>query len=338
MSFDHPEFDGHEQIIWFHDEATGLKAITALHRQRGGAALGGIRFRAYASTDEALTDVLRLSRAMSYKWALSGLAYGGGKSVVIATAEEKTPELLRAMGDCIESLKGRYVGAPDVGSNASDMAIIRERTRHVAGLPGSDTSVPTARGLYYAIESMAQQQLSRDSVAGVHVAVQGLGGVGGRLCRHLADAGVTLTVADVNSELAGQVASDCGGQVVSPEEILAVEADVLSPCALGAVLNEQSIPGIRARLICGAANNQLATPEDAERLRAAGITWAPDYVASAGGIIGGSVELGDIDAEECEARLRGIGTTLAEVLDRAARDGINTDAAAQAMASAILSA
>ncbi|MEM7707903.1 MAG: Glu/Leu/Phe/Val dehydrogenase dimerization domain-containing protein [Pseudomonadota bacterium] len=336
MAFDHPEFDGHEEVVWFHDAPTGLRAITALHRVRGGSALGGIRFLPYPDDHAALTDVLRLSRAMTYKWALTGLEFGGGKSVVIADPEQKTPDLLHAMGRCIDSLHGRYHGAPDVGSCAEDMAVIRESTQYVAGLPGSDTSVPTAKGLFHAIAAMAKVTLDATDLAGVSVAIQGAGGVGGRLCRHLGEAGAVVKVADVDSRLAEEAAGSCGGEVIPPEQILSERADILSPCALGAVLNEDSIPKLGAKVICGAANNQLAELADADRLLEADVTWAPDYVVSAGGIIGGAREMGIIDDAGCNARLEGIGDTLLKVLDRARREHVNTDQAAKAMAREII--
>ncbi len=336
MAFDHPEFDQHEEVLWFNDKDSGLRAITALHRVRGRGALGGIRFLPYANAEAALTDVLRLSRAMSYKWALTGLPFGGGKSVVISTQQAKTPGLLRALGRCIDSLNGRYVGAPDVGSCASDMSVVREETQFVAGLPGSDTSVPTAKGLFHAIAAVAKTTLGADSLEGVCVAVQGVGGVGGRLCDHLAQAGVKIKVADVDSALANAVALRCGAEVIAPDQISSEPADIFSPCALGAGLNEQSIACLAAPVVCGAANNQLATPMDAQRLEAAGITWAPDYVVSAGGIIGGACEMGEIDQASCEQRLQEIGQTLLQVLSRARDEQVNTDEAAQRMAREIL--
>ncbi|MFK7956762.1 MAG: Glu/Leu/Phe/Val dehydrogenase dimerization domain-containing protein [Lysobacterales bacterium] len=332
MAFDHPEFDGHEEVVWFHDAASGLKAITALHRVRGKAALGGIRFLPYPNENAALTDVLRLSRAMSYKWALTGLGFGGGKSVVIADPATKTPELLRSVGRCIETLGGRYLGAPDVGSSASDMTFVRETTAYVAGLPGSDTAVPTAKGLFHAIEAMARAKLGVSDLTGVCVAVQGAGGVGGRLCHHLAEAGAAVKVADTDASVCAAVVQSTGAEMVDVDQIQRTPADIFSPCALGAVLSQHTIPSLGAQLICGAANNQLAEVDDADRLTAAGITWAPDYVVSAGGILGGAREIGEITEAECEQRLLDIGGTLMKVLDKAEAGSLNTDQAAKAMA------
>ncbi len=336
MAFDHPEFDGHEKVVWFHDGATGLKAISALHRVRGNAALGGIRFLPYPNEDAALTDVLRLSRAMTYKWALTGLDLGGGKTVVIADPKAKTPDLLRALGRCIDSLGGRYIGAPDVGSCASDMTFVQETTSYVAGLPGSDTAVPTAKGLFHAISAMAQAKLGVSDLSGVCVAVQGAGGVGGRLCGHLAEAGARVKVADIDEAVCADMATRSGVELVEPSQILQTTADILSPCALGAVLNEQTIPTLGAQLICGAANNQLSQPSDAERLTAAGITWAPDYVVSAGGILGAAREIGQITDGECEQRLLDIGDTLVKVLTRSEEAAVSPSQSAETMALEVL--
>lgn len=333
MAFDHPEFDAHQQVAYCCDPAVGLRAIIALHRVRSGKALGGIRFFNYPNADAALTDVLRLSRAMSYKWALAGYPMGGGKAVVLLEhPADKTPELLRSLGRFVAALGGRYICAPDVGSTSQDMAIIREETEHVAGLPGADTSVPTALGLFHGIRAMARAVHGVDSLQGLSVAVQGAGGVGSKLCRHLVEAGARVLVADVDPERAAAVAEATGAEVCPAEKVLSCEVDILSPCAMGGVLNEASIASLKAPAVCGAANNQLATPEDAERLAAANIAWAPDYVVSAGGIIGGTRELGLIDQAECERRLAGIYDTTLKVLDLSKAERVNTDAAARSLA------
>ncbi len=333
MVFEHPEWDGHEEVVYLHDAASGLRAIVALHRVRGGASLGGIRCFPYPDSAAALTDVLRLSRAMTYKWALTGLGWGGGKTAVLADPRtDKTPQLLRALGRAIGRFDGRYRCAPDVGTDADDMVVLREETEHVAGLPGAETSVATAIGLYHALRAMARHVLGRDGLGGVRIAVQGAGGVGSRLCRHLADAGAEVLVADVDAERVAAVCAATGARAIDAATVLAAEVDLLAPCALGGILDERSIPTVRARGICGAANNQLATEVDAERLRRHAIVWAPDYVVSAGGILSGAHELGRIDADELAARLEAIHDTLLEVLERAEREGVSTEGAARAMA------
>ncbi len=333
MVFEHLEWDGHEEILHLHESEVGLRAIIALHRVRGGAALGGIRFRPYESGEAALTDVLRLSRAMTHKWALTGLGWGGGKSVILGDpARDKSAELLRAFGTAVDRLGGRYLCAPDVGTNADDMAVIREATRYVAGLPGADTSVATAIGLFHGLRAMAERVLGRPSLDGVTIAVQGAGGVGAKLCGHLADAGARVQVADVDRERLRRVCEETGATPVDSDGVLEAEVDLVSPCALGAVLNAASIGRLRARGVCGAANNQLASAADADRLRERGIAWAPDYVVSAGGIISGARELGRIDENEMAARLEGIYDTTLAVLELADAEGITTDAAALRLA------
>lgn len=337
MLFDHPEYDDHRQVTYFRDAASGLSAINALHRVRGGAGAGGIRFFPYADDAAALTDVLRLSRAMSYKFALADLTWGGGKTVILGDpARDKTRDILLAIGRAVESMGGRYVAAPDVGTNADDMAVIREVTDHVAGLPGADTSVATAQGLFHGIRAMARAVLDRDDLEGVSVGVQGAGGVGSKLCVHLAQAGARVLIADIDDEVSTRVAQATGASSVEADGILEAEVDILSPCAMGAVLDAQTIPRVRARAICGAANNQLATPADGDRLLALGIPWAPDYVVSAGGIIGGSEELGEITGEGCKDRLEGIYDTTLRVLDLSRRGAISTDVAAVRMARKIV--
>src|SRR5712671_4004095 len=271
--FDLREFDGHELIVFGHDPATSLRAIIAIHSTALGPAAGGCRMWPYATTAEAVCDVLRLSRGMSYKNALAGVPFGGGKAVIIGESRKaKTPELFEAFGRLVDSLGGRYVTAEDVGTTSADMASVARATRQVAGLgrapgeAGGDPGPKTALGVYLGIKAAVRFRLGRQDLQGLRVAVQGLGGVGYHLCALLAAAGAQLRVADVRAA------------AVPVEEVLAEEVDVLAPCALGAVLTAQSIPRLRARIIAGAANNQLAQGQDAEALRAAGILYAPDYV------------------------------------------------------------
>jgi leucine dehydrogenase len=341
--FDMREFDGHEQVVFGHDPATGLKAIIALHSTYLGPAAGGCRLWAYASTADAVADVLRLSRGMSYKNAMAGLSFGGGKAVIIAEPRQKTPELLLAFGRFVDSLGGRYVTAEDVGTTTQDMAQVAQATRFVAGLgrapgaAGGDPGPKTALGVFLGIRAAVKFKLGRADLAGVAVAVQGAGGVGYHLCGMLADAGATLSVADVRAAAVEQVCDEFKARPVAVEDILALETDVLAPCALGAVLNLQSIPRLRARIIAGAANNQLAQGQDGQALPAAGILYAPDYVINAGGIISVAREYqGGGTAAQVVADIQGIPARLTEIFERARRENRPTNAVADEMARARL--
>jgi leucine dehydrogenase len=337
--FEHPEYAGHERVTFFHDRATGLRAITAIHRVRGGLSGGGVRFYPYRTSTDALTDVLRLSRAMSYKMALAGLPLGGGKTVVIGDpAREKTPALLHALGRCIHSLGGQYICGPDVGTSSADMAAIREVTPYVTGLPGDggNTAIPTARGVLHGIEAAVRFRLGRDNLRGLTVAVQGVGAVGGLLCRHLHDAGAQLVIADADGAAAAMIAAECGARVVGTEEILFVDADVVAPCALGAILDDHTIPRIRAGIVCGAANNQLRAPLHARLLHDRGILFAPDYVVNSGGTLGGVGQAGLLPPEQVEAGIARIYDTTLRVFEIAAARRIPPDAAAEALAEEVL--
>ena len=339
MVFDNPEFDGHERVAFATDAKFGLQAIHATHRKRHGVGAGGIRMRSYPTAKDALTDALRLSRAMTYKFVLADLPAGGAKTVVIGDpATDKTRDLLKAPGRYIEDLHGAYLGGPDVGTNGDDMAVIGEETSYVAGRsnePGS-TAVPIALGVVNGMRAVANFAFGGDDPNGVSVAVQGSGGVGSRVCGLLADAGAHVVVADVNADAAASIAEKTGTKVVDAQEILFVDADILSPCALGAILNEQNIPRLKARAICGAANNQLATKADGERLKERGISFVPDYVVSSGGAIGGFHELGYIDAAQRDQKLAQIYDTTLRTLELARRDSVSTEVAAQNLAVAIL--
>src|SRR5579863_1040051 len=282
--FDLREFDAHELVVFGHDAASGLRAIIAIHSTTLGPAAGGCRMWPYASTAEAVADVLRLSRGMSYKNALAGLKFGGGKAVIIGDARKgKTPELFEAFGRLVDSLGGRYITAEDVGTTIADMANVARATRYVAGLgaapgaAGGDPGPKTALGVFLGIQAAVRFRLGRADLSGVTVAVQGAGGVGYHLCGMLAKGGAKLAVADVRPAAVQRVCEEFGAQALSVEEVLAADVDVLSPCALGAVLNAQSIPRLRARIIAGAANNQLAQGQDGSALQSAGILYVPDY-------------------------------------------------------------
>ena len=322
----YPDFDDHEGVHLFRDAASGLTAVIALHSTHLGPGAGGTRFWRYADPADAITDALRLSRGMSFKNAMAGLPMGGGKGVILADASmRKTPEMLAAFGRAIESLGGRYVTAEDVGMSDADMVAIGAQTRHVSGLPvaegraGGDPGPSTARGVFLGLRAAVGRALGKDSLKGVEVAIQGVGSVGGGLARLLATEGARLTLADMDRARAERLAGELGARTVAASEILAVAADVVSPCALGAILDERSIAALQTPIVAGGANNQLATPEDGDRLHARGILYAPDYVINAGGIINVAIEyLGLGDRAEVEARVARIPERLDQVWDESA--------------------
>jgi leucine dehydrogenase len=337
--FDMPEFDGHELVIFGHDAPTGLRAIIAIHSTVLGPAAGGCRMWPYASTTEAAADVLRLSRGMSYKNALAGLPFGGGKAVIMGEARTaKTPELFAAFGRMVDSLRGRYVTAEDVGTTTADMAHVERVTKYVSGLgcppgeAGGDPAPKTAFGVFLGIEAAVKFRLGRSDLAGLTVAVQGAGGVGYHLCGMLAAAGARLKVADVLPQAVTRVCDEFKATPVPALHLLEEQADVLAPCALGAILNARSTPRLRVPVVAGAANNQLASLEDGEALRAAGILYAPDYVINAGGIISVAREYyGGTEAQVIED-IRGIPARLTEIFERARREGRTTNEVADQMA------
>ena len=294
--FEHAEFDNHESLHFFNDPTTGLRAIVAIHSTALGPAAGGCRRWIYARDHDAITDALRLSRGMTYKNAVAGLPFGGGKAVILADNAAKTSELFAAFGRAVESLGGRYITAEDVGVSVDDMHHVREHTEHVSGLPqsgndaGGDPSPWTAAGVFLGIKAAAEARLGSDSLDGLTVAVQGVGHVGHYLCGLLHDAGARLLIADVNRANLDAVTAAMPAEVVAPADILFAEADILAPCALGNILTSATIPDIQAKVIAGAANNQLANAEDGKRLTDRDILYAPDYVINAGGIISVSHE------------------------------------------------
>jgi leucine dehydrogenase len=339
MIFDHPDFDHHERVLYAHDARTGLHAIIAVHRSRGRMAAGGVRFRPYPAERDALTDVLRLSRAMTYKNVLADLPLGGAKSVIIGDPDRrKTPDLLRAFGRIVESLGGAYMCGPDVGTTAQDMDVIAEETAHVGATNRQmgSSAPPTAEGVSRAVQALARHLFGTADLRGVHVALQGAGAVGSALAVHLADAGARVTVADVNEEAAWAVAARTGAAVVPPDEILFIEADILSPCALGGVLSERTIPRLGVRGICGGANNQLATEDDGRRLRERGIALVPDFVASAGGVIAGSAAAGLYPRDQMQPKLDGICDRSLVILRRADAEDVPPQQVAYRMAEEVL--
>jgi leucine dehydrogenase len=326
-----PDFDDHEGVHLFTDPVSGLRAVVAIHSTKLGPAAGGVRFWHYADSDRAITDALRLSRGMSYKNAMAGLDLGGGKGVVLAAnpGDTITTEQLEAFGRVVESLGGRYVTAEDVGMSEARMKVIAGQTRYVSGLPvasgaaGGDPGPYTAHGVYLGVKAAAARGLGATDMRGVRVAVQGLGSVGGGLARLLAKDGAVLTLADVDQARADSLAAELGATAVPAEAIMVQDVDLFSPNALGAVLTEQSIAELRATVVAGGANNQLATRADGLRVHERGILYAPDYVINAGGIINVGLEyLGHGDEAEVMARIAKIPDRLNQVWDESDRTGL----------------
>lgn len=336
MLFDHPEFQSHEDVHFITDEATGLRAIIAVHDRTLGPAAGGCRMRAYASDDEALTDVLRLSAAMTWKNALAGLPLGGGKSVIIADPRtDKTPELLRAYARHLQRLGGTYWTAEDIGVGPADVDVLRSASDYVFGITEGtgDPSVYTAGGCFEGMRACLEHLFGSPDLTGRHVAIQGVGNVGYELARMVHEAGGRLTVADVSSDAVERCVAEFGAVATDVEAIMAVEADVVAPCAIGATVDERAITGLRTQIVCGVANNQLATPADGVRLRERGILYAPDYVVNAGGMMHASGDIfGEYDADRVAERLRGIRATMAEIARRADEENRATSQVADAMA------
>lgn len=338
--FDKREFDDHELVVFGQDAATGLRAIIAIHSTVRGPAAGGCRMWPYATLDEAVGDALRLSRAMSYKNAMAELPFGGAKAVIIGdSGQSKTPQLFQAFGRLVDSLGGRYVTAEDVGTTTADMANIARATRHVSGLgaapgeAGGDPAPKTALGVYLGIKAAVRFRLARSDLQGVRVAIQGLGGVGRHLAGLLAADGVELFVADVQQSAVQQACEQLKARPVAVDEVLTLDVDVLSPCALGGVLNSRSIPHLRARIVAGAANNQLAQDQDGSALQAAGILYAPDYVINAGGIISVWHEYrGASTAAQVLADIQAIPARLTGIFERARRESRATNTVADEMA------
>jgi leucine dehydrogenase len=342
--FDHADFDRHESIHHFSDPATGLRAIIAIHSTALGPAAGGCRRWRYAAEADALTDALRLSRGMTYKNAVAGLPFGGGKAVILANdGAPKTPELFAAFGRAVESLAGRYVTAEDVGVSVDLMRHVARETRYVSGLPqsgssaGGDPSPWTALGVHLGICAAVQARLARNTLDGVGIAVQGVGNVGFRLCRMLHEAGARLVVADVNPDNVDRVRGALPVRVVPPSDVLFADVDVLAPCALGNVLTAETIPGIRARVVAGSANNQLGTPADGSRLAERGILYAPDYVINAGGIISVAREfLGGSGRNQVRVEVGHIPERLRAIFTEARAAGRATHEVADALARRIV--
>ncbi|HLA30637.1 MAG TPA: Glu/Leu/Phe/Val dehydrogenase dimerization domain-containing protein [Pseudomonas sp.] len=341
--FSHIEFDHHEQVVFGHDQASGLKAIIAIHNSKLGPALGGCRMWPYANDEEALRDVLRLSRGMSYKSALAQLPLGGGKAVIIGDPHSgKSEALFQAMGDFVNSLGGRYITAADSGTGVAEMQIMAERTRHVAGagqregfeggMRNGDPSPSTAYGVFIGIQAAVKHRLGRDDLRGLKVAIQGVGQVGFSLARHLKEAGAELWVTDIVPANVRRAVEQLGATAVTQQEIFGLEVDVFAPCAMGGIINLQTLEVLRAPIIAGAANNHLADASLAETLRRNECLYAPDYAINAGGIIDVCYERTGGSAAQLKAHIEGIGDTLQQIFQRAAADGCSTTQIADRLA------
>ena len=343
-----PDFDAHEAVEVVHDRVSGLTAILAIHSTFRGPAAGGTRFWHYPDPALALRDALRLSRGMSYKNAMAGLPVGGGKAVILASpTRTKTPELIAAFGDAVEALGGRYITAEDVGMTVADMVGISQRTRYVSGLPveggeaGGDPGPFTAQGIYLGLKAAVAHKLDRD-LRGVHVAVQGTGSVGGTLARLLAADGAKLTLADVDTARATALAAELGAAAVAADAIMDVECDVFSPNALGAILDDAGIARLRAPIVAGGANNQLAREGHGAALAARGVLYAPDYVINAGGIINVTLEYlarekgGSGNRAAVDAAIAEIPGRLSAIWRESEATGESSDAVADRMAQALI--
>lgn len=344
-----PDYDDHELVEVVRDAKSGLTAIIALHSTYLGPGAGGTRFWHYAQPADAMRDALRLSRGMSYKNAMAGLPMGGGKAVILADpATGKTPELLNAFGDAVDALNGRYVTAEDVGITEADMVAVSQRTAHVSGLPvedgaaGGDPGPFTAMGIFLGIKAAVRHKLGKDSVTGVHVAIQGTGSVGSGLARLLAHDGAKLTLSDINEARAAALADELGGEAVAPDAIMSVSCDVFSPNALGAILDDDGIARLDAPIVAGGANNQLARPQHGVQLAERGILYAPDYVINAGGIISVALEYlcrsngAPCDINEVRKRISQIPARLDQIWHESAVSGVSADAVADRMAQKLI--
>lgn len=340
--FEHLEFDQHERVAFWHDKQSDLKAIIAVHNTHLGPALGGCRMWPYTNSAEALTDVLRLSKGMTYKAAMAELKLGGGKSVIIGDPRKlKSPQMMESMGKFVDSLRGSYFTAEDSGISVDDLHHMAKHSQYIAGInakyrydgqPTDGNPAPaTAYGVFVGLKAAVRHTFNSE-VEGLTVAIQGLGHVGYRLAKHLHEAGAKLIVADIFSENTERVKLEFGAKVVSAEEITHSNADVLAPCAMGATLNVSSIDGIQAKVIAGAANNQLSDESIGQALKNRGILYAPDYVINAGGVIDIYHQRFDSNASDLKAHIERIGDNLSAIFQRSDSESTATNLVANTMA------
>lgn len=342
--FEHPSFDNHEKVLFATDQKTGLKAIIGVHSTARGPSCGGCRFWSYENSSDALQDVLRLSQGMSYKNVMADLPIGGGKSVIMKPQGNFDRDaLFQAFGRAVESLNGNYITAEDVGVSPDDMMSVHKQTKYVTGLPegkaaSGDPSPTTADGVFRGIRACVKRATGSEDLKGIRVVVQGAAGhVGSYLCEHLSKAGAELIVADMNVDGLKKHVDNFGAVIVDKDAIYDQEADVFAPCALGSVINPDTIDRLRVKIVAGAANNQLATRDMGTALQKRGILYAPDYVINAGGIINVMGEIrGDFDPQWVKGKLAGLEATLGEILDRAENEGRPSNDIADEMARARL--
>lgn len=328
----------YEQVVFCQDKQSGLKAIIAIHDTTLGPALGGTRMWTYESEEAAIEDALRLSRGMTYKNAAAGLNLGGGKTVIIGDPrKDKNEELFRAFGRYVQGLNGRYITAEDVGTTVADMDLIHEETDFVTGISpafgsSGNPSPVTAYGVYRGMKAAAKAAFGTDSLEGKVVAVQGVGNVAYTLCRYLHEEGAQLIVTDINKEAVQRAVDDFGAKAVDPNEIYGVDCDIYAPCALGATVNDQTIPLLKAKVIAGSANNQLKDTTHGDIIHEMGIVYAPDYVINAGGVINVADELYGYNHERAMKKVEQIYASIEKVIEISKRDGIPTYVAADRMA------
>jgi len=335
MVFSINDYDNHEAIVFHQDRASGLKAIIGIHNTQLGPALGGCRMWPYGCENDAVTDVIRLSKGMTYKNALCGLNYGGGKAVIIGDPKtDKSPEMFSAMGRFIDSLGGRYISGEDVGITVADMDVMRKQTRYARGTSDAsgNPSPATAFGVYQGIRAAVKYRFGNEDLKGVRIAVQGLGNVGYKLAEYLVKDGADVVVADINPDRVNRFKDQYGAEIMSPDTVHRADVDVLSPCALGAGINEQTLPDIRATIIAGAANNQLAEPHHGQELYQRGILYAPDYAINAGGVIEIAAEGPDYSEQKVMEKVAHIYGTMTEIFTRSAQQNTAPETIADQMA------
>ncbi|KAA0549485.1 Glu/Leu/Phe/Val dehydrogenase [Bacillus sp. BGMRC 2118] len=336
--FKYMETYDYEQLVLCQDKESGLKAIICIHDTTLGPALGGTRMWTYASEEAAIEDALRLAKGMTYKNAAAGLNLGGGKTVIIGDPrKDKNEAMFRAFGRYIQGLNGRYITAEDVGTTVADMDLIYEETEYVTGISpafgsSGNPSPVTAYGVYRGMKAAAKEAFGTDSLEGKVIAIQGVGNVAYNLCRHLHEEGASLIVTDINKEAVARVVEEFGAKAVDPDEIYNVDCDIYAPCALGATINDETIPQLKAKVVAGAANNQLKEARHGDILQEMGIVYAPDYVINAGGVINVADELYGYNRERAMKKVETIYDNIERVISISKRDGIPTYVAADRLA------
>ncbi|AQL56117.1 Leu/Phe/Val dehydrogenase [Abyssicoccus albus] len=338
MIFERMEHEDYEQLVFCHDKTSGLKAIIAIHDTTLGPALGGCRMWDYASEEEAIDDVLRLAKGMTYKNAAAGLNLGGGKTVIIGKPDQKSEFMFRALGRYVNSLNGRYITAEDVNTTVQDMDYIYEETPYVTGISESygssgNPSPKTAYGVYISMKRTAKEAFGDDSLKGKKIAVQGVGNVAYTMCEYLHDEGAELIVTDINEDSVQRAVDNFGAQAVGIDEIYSVDADIFAPCALGGILNDETIPQLKVKAVCGSSNNQLKEiAKHSKMLQDHGIVYAPDFVVNAGGVINVADELQGYNEERATKKIEEMYDQIGKIFDIAKRENITTAEAADRLA------